>query len=151
MAPTATEAFNLRIKCKQMADQKADDQSWHELSVEGGALLGMNAAAVAKLNDQNRPEVIGAWSSSRYDARNNRCYIEVYSHTRSGSMDKEYRQVFDEIDNLLAHTQIINGVKSGTVWDENYRGERYGPNSGWDIAIAYMDNIMSDSLQALRR
>ncbi len=25
--PTATEAFNLRIRCKQMADQKADEQA----------------------------------------------------------------------------------------------------------------------------
>jgi hypothetical protein len=44
--PTATEAFNLRIRCKQMADQMADALAWHEMSVADGASLGMSAADV---------------------------------------------------------------------------------------------------------
>jgi len=30
--PTATEAFNLRIRCKQMTDQKAEALAWHEMN-----------------------------------------------------------------------------------------------------------------------
>jgi hypothetical protein len=75
--PTATEAFNLRIRCKQMADEKADAVAWHEMTVAEGAAIGMSAADVARINDQQRPEVLGSWSSSKYDAVNNRCYVRI--------------------------------------------------------------------------
>ena len=35
--PTATEAFNLRIKCKQMADEKANSMRMRPMTVEDGA------------------------------------------------------------------------------------------------------------------
>jgi hypothetical protein len=38
--PTATEAFNLRIRCKQMADEKADAVAWHEMTVARALLSG---------------------------------------------------------------------------------------------------------------
>jgi hypothetical protein len=47
--------------------------------------IGMSAADVARLNDETRPEVLGSWSSSKYDAKNNRCYVRIYEHTRRKS------------------------------------------------------------------
>jgi hypothetical protein len=55
--PTATEAFNLRIRCKQMADRKA------------GETADINAAL--------KWEVLESSGSSKYDATNNRCYILI--------------------------------------------------------------------------
>jgi hypothetical protein len=61
--PTATEAFNLRIRCKQMADEKADAVAWHEMTVAKGAAIGMSAADVARINDTRRR--VGAGGESR--------------------------------------------------------------------------------------
>jgi hypothetical protein len=55
--------------------------------------IGMSAADVARLNDETRPEVLGSWSSSKYDAKNNRCYVRIYEHTRRKSFDLEVHQV----------------------------------------------------------
>jgi hypothetical protein len=117
--PTATEAFNLRIRCKQMADEKADALAPHEMSVADGASIGMSAADVARLNDQTRPEVLGLWSSSKYDATNNRCYVRIYKHTRRTSQfDDEVHQVYDaQVDDLLVSAHIRNGKKYGDIWD----------------------------------
>jgi hypothetical protein len=66
-----------------MADEKAEAiRAWRELSVAEGASLGMSAADVARLNDETRPEVVVSWASSKYDAKNNRCYVRIYQHTR---------------------------------------------------------------------
>jgi hypothetical protein len=117
--PTATEAFNLRIRCKQMADEKADALAPHEMSVADGASIGMSAADVARLNDQTRPEVLGLWSSSKYAATNNRCYVRIYKHTRRTSQfDDEVHQVYDaQVDDLLVSAHIRNGKKYGDIWD----------------------------------
>jgi hypothetical protein len=81
--PTATEAFNLRIRCKQMADQKA------------GELAAGNAAL--------RWEVLQTLGSSKYDATNNRCYIHIYHHIRKPGFENVVRQLFDaQVDDLLA-------------------------------------------------
>jgi hypothetical protein len=149
--PTATEAFNLRIRCKQMADEKADALAWHELSVADGASMGMSAADVARLNDQTRPEVLGSWSSSKYDAKNNRCYIRIYKHIRRTRtpqpFDYEVQQVYDaQVDDLLATAWIENGKKHGSIWDQSYTGERFfkDGDASWEAAIAYMDELMAD-------
>jgi hypothetical protein len=150
--PAATEAFNLRIRCKAMADEKAEAMAWHPLSVAGGAELGMSAAAVDALNRVREAENIGSWHSSKYDAINNRCYVRIYQHTRSSKLETEIHQVYDaQIDDLLANAKIINGKKSGQVWDE-YKGPWVPPadcrfcmkGDGWDAAIAYMEEIMTD-------
>jgi len=144
--PTATEAFNLRIRCKQMADQKADALAWHELSVADGTSIGMSAADVARLNDQTRPEVLGSWSSSKYDAKNNRCYVRIYKHTRRKSQfDYEVHQVYDaQVDELLAHAEIRN--ENGSIWDESYEGQRFfkDGDASWQAAVTYMDELMAD-------
>jgi hypothetical protein len=148
--PTATEAFNLRIRCKQIADEKAEAiRAWHELSVAEGASLGMSAADVARLNDETRPEVVVSWSSSKYDAKNNRCYVRIYQHTRRKSqVDYEVHQVYDaQVDDLLASAVINNGTgkKHGAIWDQSYRGIRpVQGDASWDAAIAYMDELMAD-------
>jgi hypothetical protein len=137
--PTATEAFNLRIKCKSMADEKADAMEWHRLSVADGKAGGLSAADVEALN-RNVPETLGSWHSSKYDAK---------------TVESETHQVYDaQIDDLLANARILNGKKSGQVWDE-YKGPWVPPadcrfcmkGDGWDAAIAYMDEIMSDKRQ----
>jgi hypothetical protein len=146
--PTATEAFNLRIRCKQMADQMADALAWNGMSVADGASLGMSAADVARLNDQTRPEVLGSWSSSKYDATNNRCYVRIYNHTRRKSKyDYEVHQVYDaQVENLLASAEIKNGKKNGDIWDESYTGQRYfkDGDASYEAAITYMDELMAD-------
>jgi hypothetical protein len=57
--PTATEAFNLRIKCKELVDEKTQTMT----------------------EDFYRPkaaELEFFYSSSRYDARVNRCYGDFH-------------------------------------------------------------------------
>ncbi len=147
--PTATEAFNLRIKCKQMADEKADSLEWHPLSVEDGAIFGMSADAVAASN-RNREaaqEIILLSHSSKYDAKNNRCYVDIFKHWKFGSHkenDMQYRQIYDvQTDDLLAFAQIENGKKVGMVFDHEHRSTM-GDDLGWTDANAYIDEMMAD-------
>ena len=144
--PTATEAFNLRTKCKQSADQKADELAWHGLSVADGASMGMSAADVARLNDEARPEVLESWSSSKYDAINNRCYVRIYQHTRRESNDYELHQVYDaQANDLLAYAAITNGKKHSLILDQSYNGDRFiSGDDGWEAAIVYMYELMAD-------
>jgi hypothetical protein len=124
--PTATEAFNLRIRCKQMADRKA------------GEYADINAAL--------RWEVLQSSGSSKYDATNNRCYILIYHHIRKSGLEKVARQLLDaQVDDLLASAQIENGKKSGSIWDESYKGQRYFKDgeAAWDAAIKYMNEMMA--------
>jgi hypothetical protein len=125
--PTATEAFNLRIRCKQMADQRAGEQ------------VALNAAG--------RWEVLQWWGSSKYDATNNRCYILIYQHIRKPGFEHVHRQLFDaQVDDLLATADISNGKKSGIIFDESYKGQRFfkDGDASWDAASAYMDELMAD-------
>ncbi len=58
--PTATEAFNLRIKCKKMSDEKAQE--------------------FGEQNTMLKWEIVAAWNTSKYDPINNRCYGRIYEH-----------------------------------------------------------------------
>lgn len=121
MPPTATEAFNLRIRCKEMADKKSEN-----------FYLG----PVQEI-------LFSAWSS-KYDPKNNRCYIRIDVHRRSASFDIEHHQVYDaQTDDLLATADIQNGKKHGMVFDLNHRTTT-DENLGWDNAVAYMDEMMAD-------
>jgi hypothetical protein len=144
--PTATEAFNLRIRCKQMADEKADALAWHDMSDADGASVGWSPAVVARINYQTRPEVLGSWSSSKYDAKSNRCYVYIHNHTRRKSNDYEVDQVYDaQVDDLLVHAEINNGKKHGSIWDESYKGNRViGGDANYDAAVTYMYELMAD-------
>jgi hypothetical protein len=155
--PTATEAFNLRIKCKKMSDEKAEELRWHEMSVADGAAMGMSSAAVAAWNDKIRPEVVGSWNTSKYDPINNRCYGRVYNHLKKENprYDNEYDQVYDlQTDDLLADAHISNGKKSGSIWDHDYKQPplpsclggcpaNFGDQT-WQAAEDYMNEIMAD-------
>jgi hypothetical protein len=94
---------------------------------------------------KNVPEVVDAHYSSKYDPVNNRCYVEVYIHTRTKRFDSEHRQLYDaQVDDLLAFAQIQNGKKSGMVFDHQNHRTTTDTNLGWDDANAYIDEMMLD-------
>jgi hypothetical protein len=122
--PTATEAFNLRIRCKQMADQKAGD------------LATGNAAL--------KWEVLETSGSSKYDATNNRCYILIYQHIRKPGYENVVRHLYDaQVDDLLASADIRNGKKSGVIFGHK-GGGRISDDASYEAAITYMDELMAD-------
>jgi hypothetical protein len=75
--PIATEAFNLRIRCKQMAEEKFQSLRSRPMTVEEGASIGWSPGEVQSLN-RNLPQEIHAHYNSKYDPINNRCYAEVF-------------------------------------------------------------------------
>jgi hypothetical protein len=122
--PTATEAFNLRIRCKQMADQKAGD------------LAAVDAAL--------KWEVLETWGSSKYDATNNRCYIHIYHHIRKPGYENVVRQMYDaQVDQLLATASIRNGKKTGVIFG-HAGGGPLSDDASYEAAINYMDEVMAD-------
>jgi hypothetical protein len=122
--PTATEAFNLRIRCKQMADQKAGD--------------------VAATNAELRWEIVESRGSSKYDATNNRCYILIYHHIRKPGYENVVRQLFDaQVDDLLASADIRNGKKTGVIF--GYKGGGLlTDEASYEAALNYMTEMMAD-------
>jgi hypothetical protein len=119
-APTATEEFNLRIKCKQMADEKAD--------------------VMKKELEQKMANVI-TWHASNYDPKSNRCYVEIKWKAKD-HLDTEVsvRQVYDaQTDDLLSHAQVVDGKKLGGVYAPDYKADI---PLGFDNANAYMDDKM---------
>jgi hypothetical protein len=145
--PTATEAFNLRIKCKQMADDKADSMQRHPLTVAEGAGIGLSARDVDAINSnyETTTENLFSSHSSRYDAKSNRCYIETLERKKLGrnkETELQYRQIYDgQTDEVLAFAQILNGKKVGLVFDPEHR-QTTNTNLGWDDANAYIDEMM---------
>jgi len=147
--PTATEAFNLRTKCKAMADEKADSLEIHPMTTADGAALGLSAASVEALNknlDATR-EVLLSSHSSKYDAKNNRCYVEIFEQKKYGKHKEneiQMRQIYDaKTDDLLAFAQIQNDKKVGMVFDPEHR-RTADESFGWDDANAYIDEMMLD-------
>ena len=124
--PTATEAFNLRIKCKEMVTQREQDMQ------EQRDRLGKLA-----------PELISSFSTSRYDPRANRCYGEFHYHenVRRAALDREVRALYDmQVDDMLAFWKIENGKKNGMVFDHSH-GITTDKNIGWDDAEAYINEM----------
>jgi hypothetical protein len=136
--PTATEAFNLRTKCKTMSDEKAAE------------FLQLNTAAGWKIDL--------AWNTSKYDPINNRCYGRLYEHItkQNYGYDSVSDQIYDlQTDDLLANAQIKNGKKSGNIFDAaDYKKPwlpscRGGcpPDFGdqtWQAVQDYMNEFMAD-------
>src|SRR6266567_5225369 len=147
--PTATEAFNLRIRCKAMADEKAEALAWHPLTAADGATMGLSPADVEAMNRIHDAtyEVFQSWHSSHYEAKTNRCYIEIFLHKRYGRQkenDGQVRQIYDaQTDDLLAFAQMDNGKKVGMVFDHGHHTTT-GENLGWDDANAYIEEMMLD-------
>jgi hypothetical protein len=122
--PTATEAFNLRIICKRMADKKAEEK----------------ADFVAL--DKNT-ETIFADHASRYDPKANRCYIQLQGRYRKRGHDSAIREIYDgQIDDLLAATTNDDNEKRGMVFDPNHK-MMIDKNNGYDDADAYMNEVMA--------
>jgi hypothetical protein len=115
--PTATEAFNLRIKCKEMVDRKEKD-----------------------LQDEY---VTAMRSSSRYDPRSNRCFGEFQYYTPG--LYKETRLLVDmQIDEVIAHWGIVDKKhKFGTVYRKLQKPLL--TNKGWDDADAYISKMMAET------
>jgi hypothetical protein len=115
------------------------------MTVEDGASIGMSPAAATALNAsiQANNEIISESHSSRYDATNNRRYVEIYVRKKFGRNKEheiEHRQIYDgQTDNLLAFAQTQNGKK---VFDRQH-SKPIGTN-GWDDANAYIDEMMLD-------
>jgi hypothetical protein len=147
--PTATEVFNLRTKCKAMADEKADSMQLPPMTIADGAALGWSAATVDALNKNREAtlEVLLSTHSSKYDAKNNRCYVEFFEQKKYGKHKEnevQHRQIYDaQTDDLLAFAKIENGKKVGMVFDHEHRSTM-GDDLGWTDANAYIDEMMFD-------
>jgi hypothetical protein len=136
--PTATEAFNLRIKCKKLSDEKAQ------------GFIDMNRMVVDW-------ETVQAWNTSKYDPISNRCYGRFYSHKirQKYRLDHEADQVYDlQTDDLLAGAMIENGKKHGNIFDPEYKKPwlpscrggcpaNFGDQT-WQAAVDYMNEMMAD-------
>jgi hypothetical protein len=135
--PTATEAFNLRIKCKKMSDQKAQ---------------------LDAVNENPNWKPVQAWHSSKYDPTSNRCFGRFYTHATNTvtSSELENDAVWDlQVDDVLASAHIYNGKKHGDINDPDYKKPWLPscPNSScpadlgdqtWQAAEDYMSEIMAD-------
>jgi hypothetical protein len=161
--PTATEAFNLRIRCKDMALKKLEEVVTHPMTYQDGISLSGSAADVDRLNrmyEQTFGRVVGEQQWSHYNPKTNRCYIEIYVHKRpqrTPAVEREVRPtrgppaqetevwfLFDaQMDELLAQaeTNLTTDRKDGTVFDTNANFEA---RSGWDAAMAYINAVMAD-------
>jgi hypothetical protein len=56
-------------------------------------------------------------------------------------------QLYDaQVDDLLADASIENGKKSGVIFDESYKGQRYfkDGDAAWEGAVTYMNELMAD-------
>jgi hypothetical protein len=126
--PTATEAFNLRIKCKEMVTDKTQTMT-------------------EDFYRPKAPELEFFFSSSRYDARVNRCYGDFHWKQKfsTGSLrERETRQLYDmQTDDLISFNKTENGKKVGLVFDHSHQSSM-GANLGWDDADQYMNDMMED-------
>jgi hypothetical protein len=146
--PTANKEFNLRIKCKQMADEKAESMEERLLTDAKGASLGLKPADVAAMNkqiEQRRANVVVSSHASNYDLKTNRCYIEIIKQWKYGQhseFERYTREVYDaQTDKLLAYAYINGGQMVGIVYDPEH--ERAADNNlGFDDTNAYMDEKM---------
>jgi hypothetical protein len=135
--PTASEAFDLRIKCKKMSDEKAQE--------------GIDTNRMLKW------EIVQAWNTSKYDPTSNRCYGRIYQHITKQNyhLDHENDQIYDlQIDDLLASASIENGKKHGSIFDSDYKKPwlpscvggcpaDFGDQT-WQAAEDYMNEMMAD-------
>jgi hypothetical protein len=126
--PTATEAFNLRIKCKELVDEKTQTMT-------------------EDFYRPKAPELEFFYSSSRYDARVNRCYGDFHWKQKfhTGLMkERESRSLFDmQVDDLVAFNKNEDGKKVGMVFDHSHQSTSNG-NLGWDDADTFMNDMIED-------
>ena len=136
--PTATEAFNLRIKCGKMSDERA------QYFIESDRM--------------SEWEMVAAWNTSKYDPISNRCYGRIYAHTKKQKygFDHETDQLYDlQINDLLAAAWIENGKKHGSIWNPDYKKPWFPSCSAkecppdwrdqaWQAVENYMNEFMAN-------
>ena len=143
MPPTATEAFDMPVRCMKLGAQKLESLQTQPESIADGASMGMSPAVVMRFNEEYVPQLIDAHYSSKYDPVNNHCYAEIYIHTQTERFDIEQRQLYDANgDDLLAFATIQNGKKHGNVFDHENHSRTSFADFGWDAANAYIDEMM---------
>lgn len=119
IVPTPPGAYNFRIQCKESADTKFQ-----------------------QVSNINPSEIRGSWHRWKYDARTERCYIEIFTHRSAPgtSNETQSRQIFDAgTDRLLASAEVKDGKNIGIVFDDSYQGPRFG----WDAAVTYITEMMA--------
>ena len=114
--PTATEVFNLRSRCVELAD-KMVQEFW-------------NANNVSQ------------WARSHYDPRTNRCYVEFNVEKKALYVS---RSLFDgQTKDVIAFAEIYpNNKRSGKVYDRQHKPTSLD-NDGWDDANKYIDEMMAE-------
>jgi hypothetical protein len=119
--PTATEVFNLRPRCAELGQKMLEDK-----------IKGNNEAIISQ--------------ASRYDARTNRCYVELVVRTVDPTKPPSlfHRFLFDgQTRGMLAEASNYNDSKQGQVLDKQHIRNN-SDNNGWDDAIEYIDQMMAE-------
>ena len=119
--PTATEVFNLRSRCAELGQKILE-----------GMVRGNNEAIISQ--------------ASRYDARTNRCYVDLIVRTIDPTKPPNlfHRYLFyGQTKEILAEASIYNDRKQGQVLDKQHNPTSSTDN-GWDDARQYIDQMMAE-------
>jgi hypothetical protein len=116
--PTATEVFNLRTKCVQLAEKMLENLA------HGPAIT--------------------AWQASHYDPQTNHCYVQMTTQNIEDQNKSTSVNLYDgQTEDLLAFIKIERGRKAGIVFDWRHTPKSL-TNAGWDDAKEYMDQMMTE-------
>jgi hypothetical protein len=116
--PTATEVFNLRTKCAQLAQKMLEDLA------HGPAIT--------------------AWQVSHYHPRTNRCYVQITTQNIEDQNKSTGVNLYDgQTEDLLAFIKIDKGRRVGIVFDWRHTPESL-TNAGWDDTNEYIDQMMAE-------
>ena len=84
--------------------------------------------------------------ASRYDARTNRCYVDLIVRSVDPTKPPSllHRFLFDgQTKEMLAEASIYNDNKRGRVLDKQHI-RKNSDNDGWDDASEYIDQMMAE-------
>jgi hypothetical protein len=116
--PTATEVFNLRSRCAALGEKLLE-----------GNIIGTG---------------LSQYQISHYNARTNRCYVELSIQTAETAFDYVNRVLYDgQTNEVLASAWQKKGKLSGMVFDKEHKITTL-ENSGFDDANSYIDDMMAD-------
>jgi predicted nucleic acid-binding Zn ribbon protein len=118
--PTAAEMFHLRSECAQL----------------GQKILNSSLVGVALTQDE----------VSHYDAKTNRCFVELTVHTADLSKPAEYyaAYLFDgQTGEMLASARMENNKKSGVIFGVP-PPDGHDPDAFWNQATGFINGKMED-------
>jgi hypothetical protein len=118
--PTATEVFHLRSECAQL----------------GQKILHDSIVGVALTKDQ----------VSHYDAKTNRCYVEVTVQTADLTKSMEYYAIYlydGQTGEMLATARMEKGKKTGVVFGVS-PPDGHDPDGFWNQATDFINRKMED-------